>query len=111
MKRVLLISKDPLFAWALDKKLSSTDFHLEHVYTIPEAELRLKRFRYSAVFFDGISQHEIDTVRQSIDAPITFFLFSDSSVTEVADVSDVICIPKETALIETLSSLQRLSTI
>lgn len=110
MKRVLLISKDPLFAWALDKKLSSADFRLEHVYTIPEAKLRLNRFRYCAVFFDGISQEEIETVRQDLSATSHLFAFSDSSTAE-NNVPGIICIPKETALTETVPSLDKISAV
>ena len=111
MKRALLISKDPLFAWALDKKLSSNEFRLEHVYTIPEAKLRLNRFHYNAVFFDDIPADEIDNMRESITRDSMLFLFSDSSRDDAKGVPDVICVPKETALAETVPSLHKIFSV
>ena len=58
MKRILLIGRDPVFAWALEKTTGAFGYHIEHVYTLTEAKLRLNRFEYPIVVLDGLSKEE-----------------------------------------------------
>jgi hypothetical protein len=60
MNNVLLLGRDPNFAWALQKILGEWGYRVEHVYTLSEARLRMERFTYGAYILDGLRDDEIE---------------------------------------------------
>ena len=57
---VLLLGRDPNFAWALKKIVENLGCSLEHVYTLAEAKFRMERFSYKLILLDGLRPEEID---------------------------------------------------
>ena len=111
MRRVLLIGKDPLFAWALEKRISTFGCHLEHIYTLAEAHLRLNRFHYDAVLFDGVARGEMEKLRENLEPVNTLFLLNDTvdeTIHEISSFPHLISLSKETALSQIVSSLKEL---
>lgn len=112
--RILLIGRDPIFAWAIEQRISALGYHLEHVYTLAEARLRLNRFQYAAVLADGLGKDEVDLVSQDKDPRSAMFVFDDinldiSPKIETHPQSSVpVVIPKEMALQRILTSLKTL---
>ena len=65
MSIVLLLGRDPNFAWALQKILGEWGFRLEHVYTLSEARLRMERFAYGTYILDGLKPEEIEAFERA----------------------------------------------
>jgi|GEM_PF-1404859 hypothetical protein len=65
MDSVLLLGRDPNFAWALQKILGEWGMRLEHVYTLSEARLRMERFSYGAYLLDGLKPEEIEAFERA----------------------------------------------
>lgn len=109
--RLLLVGKDPIFAWALEQRITLLEMHVEHVYTIGEAQLRLKRFDYAAVMADGLKKRDVELLAQDCSPQCTLFFFDDISFdTPVSCRADgttngVVVIPKESALPLIVASL------
>lgn len=60
MNAVLLLGRDPNFAWAIQKILGEWGYRVEHVYTLSEARLRMERFAYGTYILDGLKPEEIE---------------------------------------------------
>lgn len=109
MKKILLIGKDPIFAWALQKKVSAIGYKCEHVYTLPEAQLRMSRFDYKVVLLDGVGNQNIDLLLDSQHPGIQVFLledFDDSDpVLKETIRNKVRVLSKESAIPHIISSL------
>jgi hypothetical protein len=58
-KKILLIGHDPVFAWALQQRVNSIGWNVEHVFTLTEARLRAARFRYDVFLLDGLNDREL----------------------------------------------------
>lgn len=111
--RILLIGKDPIFAWAIEQKIGAIGFHLEHVYTLAEAKLRMNRFQYAAVLLDGLASEEIEMLFQNRDPQSEVFVFNDTNLEVAPEILTgskprPVIIPKEAALPRILSSLKEL---
>ena len=65
MNSVLLLGRDPNFAWALQKILGEWGYRVEHVYTLSEARLRMERFAYGAYILDGLKPEELDAFQRT----------------------------------------------
>lgn len=109
--RLLLVGKDSIFAWALEQKITLLEMHLEHVYTLGEAQLRLKRFDYAAVMADGLKRKDVELLAQDCSPQCTLFFFDDINLeTPVSCRRDgttngVVVVPKECALPFIVASL------
>ena len=110
--RILLVGKDPIFAWALEQRVAAMGYHLEHVYTVGEARLRLNRFPYAAVLVDGLGKSEADIVAQERDPESAMFVFDDINLETPPEITcngggkKAVVIPKENALTRILSTLK-----
>jgi DNA-binding response OmpR family regulator len=96
MKRILLIGRDPVFAWALEKTTASFGYHIEHVYTLTEAKLRMSRFEYSLILLDGLSKEESESIIQTKEPDGTVLVLDAA-----------LFIPKENAIASVLASIQK----
>ena len=87
-------------------------YHLEHVYTVAEARLRLSRFSYVAVLADGVAKPEVDLLIQDCRTGSAMFVFDDINLESSPEVQlnggapKATVIPKETALPRIVSSLK-----
>jgi len=79
MKRAMLLGKDPIFAWALEKMVHPLGYSLEHVFTMSEARIRMRRFQYEMYFLDGLPETEIDFFSQHKDPHSVIIVFEDTS--------------------------------
>jgi hypothetical protein len=113
MKRILLIGKDPVFAWALEKTIGPLGYHIEHTYTLVEAKLRMSRFEYSLILLDGLSKTETDTLLETQETSCTVFIFDGVSPEkpEIEKNCKTFVVPKEHALASILASLQNPPTL
>lgn len=112
--RILLIGKDPIFAWALEQRINALGFRVEHVYTLAEAKLRMNRFQYAAVLMDGLGKEEVELLCESGDSTSAVFVFDDTQLDVTPEFSTggksrPIVIPKESALPRIISSLKELN--
>jgi hypothetical protein len=110
--RILLVGRDPIFAWALEQKLTQIGCVLEHVYTIPEARCRLKRSEYAALLADGVERKIVDLLALDC-APECALLVVDDIYMEVpfqrpcdGSLHHALIIPKESALQLVVSTLE-----
>lgn len=114
MNRILLVGKDPIFAWALEQKVAAMGYHLEHVYTVGEARLRMNRFPYAAVLVDGLASREANLLAQERDPQSAMFVFDDINLETAPEVQfngnakKAVVIPKENALSHILTTLKDL---
>ncbi len=106
MRRILLIGQDPLIAWALEKKIAPLGFHLEHVYTLTEAKLRMRRFHYDALLLDGLARDEQEIFTSTIGATSTIIVLDDVREPMHAPASNMLHLKKEEALSTLVSSLK-----
>jgi hypothetical protein len=60
MNNVLLVGRDPNFAWALRKILGGLGLNVDHVYTLPEAELRKAHLGYKTFILDSLRSEEME---------------------------------------------------
>ena len=116
MKRVLLIGRDPLFAWALEKKIAALGYHVEHIYTLAEATLRVKRFHYELFLLDGLAGNEMESFLKNNEPEAPVFVLEDTGEERPGNHLDLsgktgcrLSVPKESALQSILSSLEKLS--
>jgi hypothetical protein len=112
--RILLIGKDPIFAWALEQKIGALGYRVEHVYTLAEAKLRMNRFEYAAVLMDGLGKEDVELLCQNGDPKSAVFVFDDTQLEAAPRISTTqksrpIIIPKESALSCIISSLKELN--
>lgn len=112
MNRVLLVGRDPIFAWALEQKTAGLGFHVEHVYTLAEAKLRMNRFEYTAVLLDGLNTDEVDLLSNTCNPLSLLFVFDDSNLVQQnvsvnqKQKSGPFFVPKELAIAEVVSHLK-----
>ena len=112
--RILLIGKDPIFAWALEQKVGALGFHFEHVFTLAEAKMRMNRFQYVAVLLDGLAKDDVEILCENRDPQSAVFVFDDSNIEVTPEITTggkpcPVVIPKESALPRILSSLKHLN--
>ena len=107
MKRVLLVGRDPLFAWALEKTITAQGHRLEHVYTVAEATLRMNRFHYDLCLLDGLSEEEIGSFPNLEDESTSIFVLDDREAEKAGKgAPGAHRIPKEGSLSSILATLR-----
>jgi hypothetical protein len=109
MKRILLIGRDPVFAWALEKTTGALGYHIEHVYTLTEAKLRMSRFEYPLILLDGLSKEESESIIQTQESGGAVLVFDADEQSQYlpSNKGNALYIPKENAIASVLASLQK----
>lgn len=105
MNSVLLLGRDPNFAWVLQKILGEWGYRLEHVYTLSEARLRMERFTYGTYILDGLKPEEIEAFQQMKNSENKVVVF-DSEPIVLPDGAAFIL--KGVPLIDMMSTLKPL---
>jgi hypothetical protein len=109
MKRILLVGHDPVFAWALQKKIVEP-YRVEHVYTLAEAKLRISRFAYRMILLDGLLKKEIDALLENLEGCPTVFVLDDISPDPITPkTQNLFVLSKENALSTILAAIQNTS--
>lgn len=65
MKKVLLISRDLNYIWALKKNLSKIPAELDYVFTVSEANVRLEKFNYDLIILDNLRDFEFNLLKKA----------------------------------------------
>ena len=60
MNNVLLVGRDPNFAWALQKILGGLGLGVDHVYTLSEAEQRKAHRGYTTFILDSLRGEDME---------------------------------------------------
>jgi len=60
MNNVLLVGRDPNFAWALQKVLGGLGLNVDHVYTVSEAEQRKAHLGYKTFILDSLRCEDME---------------------------------------------------
>lgn len=104
METALLLGRDPVFAWALQKIMADLGLALEHVYTLSEAKIRLERFSYRLLLLDNLRDEEVEDFLRLVDSKDKLILFD--AVLSDPPKDGLVLLSKDSPLPEIISSLK-----
>ncbi|MEJ5166118.1 MAG: hypothetical protein WHV67_03720 [Thermoanaerobaculia bacterium] len=65
MVKILLISRDLNYIWALRKSFSKYSIELDFVFTISEANMRLEKINYDLIILDNLREYELQFLQKN----------------------------------------------